>query len=76
MARLEMFEVGVFNREVRTLVEKGAKHPGFRDSWADLQWLEVRAYSEDDALHRMALRYPADRGFVLTAAVAMNPEET
>ena len=60
-----IFEVGVYNREVRQLVEIGASHPMYNDSWADLSWIEIRADDLESAKRRARVKFPEAQGFVV-----------
>lgn len=61
------YEVGIYNKEVRDLMQTGQKHRQLRDEWADVHWIEVTAEDERDARARIHARYPTEYGYVVTA---------
>jgi len=60
-----VFEVSIYNREVRSLVKENQHHEFFDDYWADAQVRDICADSEDEARALMVKRYPPDDGFVI-----------
>jgi len=60
------YEVAVFNQAVRDAMKEGERHPFLKDDWADIHWIEVRAYSPDAARQKIEARYPSFRGYVIT----------
>tara|TARA_E500000331_G_scaffold236807_1_gene227154 strand:- start:310 stop:528 length:219 start_codon:yes stop_codon:yes gene_type:complete len=60
------YEVAVFNQAVRDAMKEGERHPFLKDDWADIHWIEVRAYSPDAARQKIEVRYPSFRGYVIT----------
>jgi len=65
-----VFEVSIYNKEVRSLVKENQSHNYFDDYWADVQVRDVIAKDEDEARHLIAQRFPPDDGFVIDAVVA------
>ena len=59
------FEVGIFNAEVRRLVEMNKRHRDLTDDWADIHYIEIEADDADSARRSVARKYPAERGFVI-----------
>lgn len=62
-----LFEVSLFNREVRALVRDNQHHDVFDDDWAVDQRREVIAGDENEARDVISQRYPQDEGFVIAA---------
>ncbi len=60
-----VFEVAVYNREVRALVKENRSHDFYEDHWADTQVRDVLADSEREAQSLAEERFPADDGFVI-----------
>lgn len=47
-------------------MKEGERYPFLKDDWADIHWIEVRAYSPDAARQKIEARYPSFRGYVIT----------
>ena len=62
---MALFEITIYNKEVREKVEAGERHKRFRDSWADFQYIEIRANNEDQARALVEKINPSDQGFVI-----------
>ncbi|MEQ8664259.1 MAG: hypothetical protein RIC16_00905 [Rhodospirillales bacterium] len=60
-----VFEVSIYNQEVRRLVKQNESHQFFDDHWADLQLHDVLARDEHEARALIARRFPPDDGFVV-----------
>ena len=60
------YEVAVFNQAVRDAMKDGERHPFLKDDWADIHWIEVRAYTPGAARQKIEVRYPSFRGYVIT----------
>ena len=69
MAERRDFEVVLYNKEVREVVERGERHKNLDDSWADLRHEVFQAKDEDEARRRAYMRYPEKRGFVIVEVV-------
>ena len=65
------FEVVVYNRIVRKLVERNESHKDLKDDWAENHYQEVQAVDADEARRKVEIRYPADKGFVIDKVIAM-----
>lgn len=63
----KVFEVGIYNKEVRSLVKENLSHDFFDDHWADEQLRDVMAESAEEAEQRVTSRFPADQGFVIAS---------
>lgn len=61
----QVFEVSIYNREVRSLVKENQSHHYFDDQWADLQILDVVAHDAAEARKLFTERFPPDDGFVI-----------
>jgi hypothetical protein len=59
------FEIGVYNKEVRDLIQQGDRHRQLSDDWADVHYVEVTASDETDARSKIARKYPPNRGYVV-----------
>ena len=59
------FEVVIYNRIVRDLVERNESHKDLKDEWSENHYQEVLASSAEDALRKIEARYPAKKGFVV-----------
>ncbi len=62
-----VFEVCIYNKEVRSLVEENQSHAFFDDHWAQEQIRDVLADDADAARHVASTRFPPDDGFVITS---------
>lgn len=63
----QVFEVSIYNREVRSLVKENQSHAFFDDHWADEQIRDVCAETAEQARRRVTERFPPDEGFVIAA---------
>ncbi len=63
----KVFEVSIYNREVRCLVKENQSHYIFEDHWADEQIRDVVAGSADEARNVVSKRFPPDDGFVISS---------
>ena len=59
------YEVSIYNRDVRAAVKDNESHVLYGDQWADLQFQDVHAESEKEALKLILRRYPPENGFVI-----------
>lgn len=64
------YEIGVYNRKVRELVQMGDSHKNLDDSWADIHYVDVHADSETDARLKVSRRYPERDGYVIESVLA------
>jgi len=62
---MALFEITIYNKEVREKVEADEHHSRFRDSWADFQYIEISATDEEDARARIEEMHPSVQGFVI-----------
>lgn len=61
----KIYEVAIYNRNVRDLVKHHKRHCTYDDRWADLQVRNVVARDEDEARELIAERFPPNDGFVI-----------
>ena len=62
-----VFQVSIYNKEVRSQVQDNRSHPCFDEQWADVRVRDVVARDENEARRLIAERFPPDDGFVITA---------
>ncbi len=60
-----VYEVSIYNKEVRSLVKQNQSHIFFDDQWADKHVHDVVARDEDHARLLIVARFPPDDGFVI-----------
>ncbi|MBO6520908.1 MAG: hypothetical protein JJ900_06770 [Rhodospirillales bacterium] len=63
----QVFEVSIYNKEVRSLVKENMSHDFFDDHWADEQVRDVLAETADEARKLVGKRFPPDEGFVIAS---------
>lgn len=61
-----VFEVSIYNEEVRCQVRENRSHHYFDDNWADVRVRDVVARDAEEARRVIAERFPPDDGFVIT----------
>jgi hypothetical protein len=64
-----VFEVSIYNKNVRSLVKENQSHKTYDDQWADNRIHDVVALDEDHALRLISERFPPDDGFVVNGVV-------
>ena len=64
-AGTQIFEVTIYNKEVRSLVKENQSHLFYDDQWADVRVHDVLAEDENQARALIAERFPPDDGFVI-----------
>ena len=64
-----IFEISIYNKEVRSLVKENLSHKSFDDQWADNHIHDVVAIDEDDARRLTVERYPTGDGFVINGII-------
>jgi len=67
IAGQRVFEVSIYNEEVRSQVRDNQSHLYFDDQWADVRVRDVIARDEAEARRLIAERFPPDDGFVIAA---------
>ena len=68
-----LYEVALYNKEVRALVKENRSHSLFDDQWADLQLRDVIAHDEGEARKIIAQRFPPEDGFVIEQVTEGHP---
>ena len=63
---IQKFEAAIYNEDVRGLVKDNRHHSLYKDVWADLNFIEVAAKSEDEAKRKLERQYPEVKGFRIT----------
>lgn len=71
----KIFEVVMYNTEVRKAVEFDESHPRYDDGWADPRYIELPAKDVRGAIRKIRSKYPRIRGFKLVAITEI-PEFT
>ncbi len=61
----QVFEISIYNKDVRSLVKQNLSHLFFNDQWADKQVHDVVALNENHARKLISERFPPDDGFVI-----------
>jgi len=64
---MPLYEVGIYNQKVRDYMDVGEKHPRLDDKWAEINYFDVDASSEDAARRKMIGKYPAPSGYVISS---------
>lgn len=64
-AGTRIFEVTIYNKEVRSLVKENQSHLFYDDQWADARVHDVLAEDEDQARALIIKRFPPGDGFVI-----------
>lgn len=62
---MKTYEITLYNKEVRKLVEQGDSHPQYDDGWADQRFIQLQAENEERARRLIHARHPARKGFVI-----------
>ena len=55
------FEVVIYNRIVRDLVERNKSQMNLKDEWSENHYQEILSSSAEDALRKIEIRYPAKK---------------
>lgn len=61
----KIFEVAVYNSNVRDLVARQYHHAAYDDRWAQPQTRNVVARDESEARALISERFPPEQGFVI-----------
>lgn len=70
-----IFEVVMFNTEVRKYVEFDEEHPKYDSGWADSRYIELPALNIRSVIKKIRSKYPRRLGFKITAITEI-PEFT
>ena len=65
----QVYEVSLYNKDVRSLVKENQRHDVYEDHWADSQKHDVIACDESEARRMVAERFKPDDGFVIEGVV-------
>ncbi len=69
----KVYEVCIYNRDVRSLVKDNKSHTLYDDEWADAHTHDVVARDEEAARAEICRRFPPADGFVIErVALARN----
>lgn len=60
-----LYEVAIYNKEVRALVKENQSHTYYDDYWADVQVRDIIAHDEGEARDLIEKRFPSEDGFVV-----------
>lgn len=75
MEKLSRFEVIIYNKIVRSMVESHQSHRHLKDDWADNHYQEIRARDKEHARRKIEATFPPDKGFVVVDIVKMADDE-
>lgn len=70
-----IYEVVMYNTEVRAAVDFAESHPRYDDGWADSRYIELPAKNVKSVIKKIRSKYPRRRGFKITAITEI-PEFT
>jgi hypothetical protein len=70
-----IYEIVMFNTEVRAAVEFDEPHPRYDPVWADPRYIEIPASNVRSAIRKIRFKYSRNRGFKLMAVTEI-PEFT
>ena len=65
----QVFEVSIYNKEVRSLVKENQSHSYFDDYWANSQIRDIMAKNKSEARRLISERFPPDDGFVIESVL-------
>jgi len=69
----QVFEVALYNKDVRSLVKDNQSHDFFDDQWADTHLHDIVAIDEVDARRLIDERFPSADGFVIERVAIAKP---
>ncbi len=75
MSTRKIFEVVLYNKNVRKLVEFHETHPKWDDGWADGRYIELQAATIKIAIKKIRQKYSRRQGFKILAITEI-PEFT
>lgn len=70
-----IYEVVMYNTDVRKCVEFDEEHPKYDAGWADSRYIELPALNVRSVIKKIRSKYPKRRGFKITA-ITQIPEFT
>lgn len=62
---MKVYEVAVFNQQVRDKVRDGERHRELSDDWADMHYITFRALDINGARSKAEAKYPTAKGYVI-----------
>ena len=62
---MPLYEVGIYNQEVRELLADDEHHRFLDDKWADIHYIEVKASSLEAAEKKIKASHPTSLGYVI-----------
>jgi len=65
----KIYEVSVYNKDVRAEVQEGRHHEVLESSWADVHLIEIKADTEAEALASCRRKHPERMGFIMGPAL-------
>ncbi|WP_339865693.1 hypothetical protein [Paremcibacter congregatus] len=69
------FEVSLYNKDVRKMLEQNKDHPNFNRDWAHLQFFTYEGETENDILEQVRKKYPERKGFVIDKVMEIKEYE-
>ncbi|MDG1996070.1 MAG: hypothetical protein P8J14_06240 [Emcibacteraceae bacterium] len=64
---IRIYEVVLYNIEVRSAVEFDERHPRYDSAWADPRYIELTGYNVKNIIRKIRSKYPRSRGFKIVA---------
>ena len=61
----KIFKVALYNKEVRSQIKCNSDHRFFDRQWGDLQFRNITAFDEKQAIKVISQRFPPEDGFVI-----------
>ncbi len=61
----KIYQIGIFNMEVRRAHMMGQKHRNLDDKWAEVNFEDFHAPNEDAARKKAMRKYPPERAFMI-----------
>ena len=65
----KLFEISVYNKDVRDEIQAGRNHRLLEPSWANVHLIEIKADTEEEAMASCRRKHPERLGFVLGSAL-------
>jgi hypothetical protein len=71
-----IYEVVLYNTEVRAAVEFDERHPRYNAAWADPRYIELPGNNVRNIIRKIRSKYPRNRGFKLVAVTEIHEYTT